>query len=182
MRYAGEEKGLGLSGTKHFLLERGVPREIVDETTRRSMRSRSRGGFSIKKLWAWSKSSRSDQSLLKKRLYGFFSRRGYAPKQSERLWKNTLLRRIIHEAWFTVWNTFLVVLVSLSGCTKSVRYSQDEIKDFPPEVQEQIKQGTVALGMTIQQVRFAWGPPSEINVLQPSEDGKPREEWIYSRS
>jgi hypothetical protein len=75
---------------------------------------------------------------------------------------------------------FLVVLLSVSGCTKSVRYSQDEIKDFPPEVQEQIKQGTVAMGMTVQQVRFAWGPPSEINVLQPSEDGKPREEWIYS--
>ena len=75
---------------------------------------------------------------------------------------------------------FLVVLLSLSCCAKSVRYSQDEIKDFSPEVQEQIKQGTVALGMTVQQVRFAWGPPSEINVLQPSVDGKPREEWIYS--
>ncbi len=75
---------------------------------------------------------------------------------------------------------FLMVLLSLSCCTKSVRYSQDEIKDFPPEVQEQIKQGKVALGMTVRQVRFAWGAPSEINVLQPSEEGKPREEWIYS--
>lgn len=75
----------------------------------------------------------------------------------------------------------LVLLLSLLSCAKSVRYSPDETKDFPPDMQEKIKQGTVEMGMTIQQVRLTWGPPSEINVLQPSEDGRPREEWIYSR-
>jgi len=80
MRYAGEEKGLGLSGTQHFLLERGVPREIVDETTREIDEVEIARRLLHKKLRAWSKSSRSDQALLKKRLYGFFSRRGYAPE------------------------------------------------------------------------------------------------------
>ena len=70
----------------------------------------------------------------------------------------------------------------LSGCTTAVRYSPEEIKDYPPDVQEQIKQGTVGAGMTTQQVRYAWGAPSTVNILTPAQDGKPREEWIYSSS
>jgi hypothetical protein len=74
----------------------------------------------------------------------------------------------------------ILLLFSFLGCAKSARYSPDETKDFPPDIQEQIRKGTVGLGMTAQQARLAWGTPSEINVLQPSEDGKPREEWIYT--
>jgi len=70
---------------------------------------------------------------------------------------------------------------SLSGCVDSIRYSPDEIKVFPPAVQENIKRGEIAPGMTQQQVRYAWGSPAEVNVLKPSDDGKYREEWIYTK-
>jgi hypothetical protein len=73
-----------------------------------------------------------------------------------------------------------LTLWSLWGCTSSVRYSPDEIKDYPPALQEQIRQGNVAVGMTPQQVRYAWGPPTTVNVLAPTQEGRPREEWIYS--
>jgi hypothetical protein len=78
----------------------------------------------------------------------------------------------------------LLILISLCaacGCAKSVRYSQDEIKDFPPQIQEYIKNRQVAVGMTKQQVRYAWGGPHSVNVLAPSEDGKERVEWIYEK-
>lgn len=69
-----------------------------------------------------------------------------------------------------------------SGCASEVRYSPDEIKGYPPEVQENIRQGDVAMGMTTQQVRYALGSPTTVNVLSPSLEGRPREEWIYSSS
>ncbi len=80
-------------------------------------------------------------------------------------------------------NAILIVSVLLFflqvGCAKSIRYSADEIKDFPPEIQEHVKKGEVMLGMTPQQVRYAWGAPDSIRILEPFE-GKTREEWIYS--
>ncbi len=66
-----------------------------------------------------------------------------------------------------------------AGCTKSIRYSEEEIKDFPPTIQEHIIKGEVMPGMTSQQVRYAWGAPDSIKFLEPL-DGKAREEWIYS--
>ncbi len=66
-----------------------------------------------------------------------------------------------------------------AGCTKSIRYSEEEIKDFPPSIQEHIIKGEVMPGMTSQQVRYAWGSPDSIKFLEPL-DGKAREEWIYS--
>ncbi|HYA11636.1 MAG TPA: hypothetical protein VEF37_01485 [Thermodesulfovibrionales bacterium] len=65
------------------------------------------------------------------------------------------------------------------GCMKSVRYSEDEIKAFPPETQENIRKGQVMLGMSTQEVRYAWGSPDSARILEPFE-GKAREEWIYS--
>jgi hypothetical protein len=80
-------------------------------------------------------------------------------------------------------NAILIVSVLLFflqvGCAKSIRYSADEIKDFPAEIQEHVKKGEVMLGMTPQQVRYAWGAPDSIRNLEPL-DGKTREEWIYS--
>jgi hypothetical protein len=80
-------------------------------------------------------------------------------------------------------NAILIVSVLLFflqvGCAKSIRYSVDEIKDFPPSIQEHIKKGEVALGMTPKEVRYAWGAPDSIRNLEPL-DGKTREEWIYS--
>jgi hypothetical protein len=75
----------------------------------------------------------------------------------------------------------LLSLFSAAGCTKSVRYSQDEIKDFPPQVQEHIRDSRVAVGMTKMQVRYSWGSPHAVTVLSPSSDGKERVEWTYKR-
>ena len=77
--------------------------------------------------------------------------------------------------------SILMSLILLIGCTKSVRYSQDEIKDFPPHIQEYIRNSRVAVGMTKQQVRLAWGGPHSVIVLDPSEDGKERVEWVYKK-
>lgn len=75
---------------------------------------------------------------------------------------------------------FLAFLFLLQvGCTKSIRYSEEEIKGFPPSIQEHIKKGEVVLGMTPQQVRYAWGAPDSLKILE-SFEGKTREEWIYS--
>lgn len=77
--------------------------------------------------------------------------------------------------------SFLVLAFwSFSGCAPAVRYSPDEIRDYPPAVQENIRQGNVMTGMTPRQVRYAWGAPSTINILSPTEEGKQKEEWIYS--
>ncbi|MCX8030695.1 MAG: hypothetical protein N3A59_03840 [Thermodesulfovibrionales bacterium] len=74
----------------------------------------------------------------------------------------------------------LLLLFLISGCTTApVRFTNEEIKGFPIEIQEKIIKGEVALGMTTQQVRYAWGSPNSIRVLEPM-DGKQREEWIYT--
>jgi uncharacterized protein YneF (UPF0154 family) len=65
------------------------------------------------------------------------------------------------------------------GCTKAVRYSEEEIKNFPPEAQENIRKGQAVLGMSPQEVRYAWGSPDSVRILEPFE-GKQMEEWIYS--
>jgi outer membrane protein assembly factor BamE (lipoprotein component of BamABCDE complex) len=67
------------------------------------------------------------------------------------------------------------------GCTKAVRYTEEEIKRFPQVTQENIRKGTVDLGMTQEQVRYAWGSPDSIKHLDPY-DGKFREEWMYSQA
>jgi len=80
--------------------------------------------------------------------------------------------------------TLLFILISCiaaAGSAKSVRYSQDEIKDFPPQIQDYIANSQVAVGMTKLQVRYSWGGPNAGNVLTPSEDGKERVEWIYEK-
>ncbi len=79
---------------------------------------------------------------------------------------------------------FVLLVLILSfllgvGCTKSVRYTEEEIKAFPPETQENIRKGQVMLGMSPQEVRYAWGSPDSIRLLEPFE-GKQMEEWIYS--
>jgi hypothetical protein len=66
-----------------------------------------------------------------------------------------------------------------AGCAKSIRYSEEEIKGFPPNIQENIRKGQVDLGMTQEQVRYTWGSTDSQKILEPF-DGKAREEWIYS--
>ncbi|MDA8086683.1 MAG: hypothetical protein M0Z75_08285 [Nitrospiraceae bacterium] len=69
---------------------------------------------------------------------------------------------------------------SLAGCaTEKARYSPSEISGYPAHIQKLITEGTVEMGMTPDEVRFAWGSPSYIEILPPSPDGKPREQWTY---
>jgi len=79
----------------------------------------------------------------------------------------------------TVWFFLFVMAVFLGGCASTARYSPEEIKDYPPQVQEKIAKGEILPGMTPQQVRYALGSPDEVRSLTP-EDGKQREEWVYS--
>ncbi len=69
--------------------------------------------------------------------------------------------------------------VAIAGCTKSVRFTEDEIRHYPSAVQDQIRKGTIDVGMTKDQVRYAWGGPASIRFLEPYE-GKSREEWLYT--
>lgn len=74
-----------------------------------------------------------------------------------------------------------VTVILMAGCASAVRYSPEEIKDYPPVVQEHIRNGSITTGMTHHQVRFSWGAPASVTVIAPSDDGKMREEWVYSR-
>jgi hypothetical protein len=77
----------------------------------------------------------------------------------------------------------VLVLLSaglLSACVSNVRYTSDEIKDYQPSIQEQIRRGDISIGMTTQQVRYALGAPETVNIISPTPDGKLKEEWIYS--
>ncbi len=68
----------------------------------------------------------------------------------------------------------------LIGCASSqIRFTQDEIRDYPVEMQEHIIKGEVVPGMTPTQVRYAWGSPDEVK-LSNTTDGKPQESWTYS--
>lgn len=78
-----------------------------------------------------------------------------------------------------VYLIFLIAVMGLVGCSTPVRFSQDEIKGYPLDVQERITKGEVSPGMTPQQVRYAWGNPDAIKSLEP-ENGKAKEEWVYS--
>lgn len=66
------------------------------------------------------------------------------------------------------------------GCSTPARFTQEEIKHYPLDVQERIIKGEVAPGMTPQQVRYSWGNPDSVRNLAPAE-GKTREEWIYTK-
>lgn len=75
----------------------------------------------------------------------------------------------------------LIVVLCISGCTDimgGIRYSPQELRAFPSEIQEQIKEGAISLNMTQTEVRYSWGAPSTVNVLKPS-DGAQKEEWVY---
>jgi hypothetical protein len=69
--------------------------------------------------------------------------------------------------------------IFLSSCASPARYTREEIKDYPPAVQERITKGEITFGMTPQQVRYSWGSPDEVRILK-AEEGKQKEEWVYS--
>lgn len=81
-----------------------------------------------------------------------------------------------------LWVIFIASAAGLfSSCVSHVRYTPEEIRDYPPYIQEQIGRGEISIGMTTQQVRYSLGAPATVNVISPTPDGKQKEEWIYSK-
>lgn len=79
-----------------------------------------------------------------------------------------------------LYGLLLMIFLFSYGCVSApIRFTSDEIKGYPIDMQEKIIKGEVALGMTTQQVRYAWGSPNTIRTLD-SMNGKQREEWIYT--
>ena len=79
----------------------------------------------------------------------------------------------------------LVILLALASlvisCSqKTIRFSPYEIQEFEPEIQEHIRNGEIALGMSPQAVRYSWGAPNLIRVRE-TKDGTYKEEWIYTK-
>ncbi len=70
-------------------------------------------------------------------------------------------------------------LMGAMGCQQEVRYSPSEISGYPEATQKLIREGKVSMGMTPDEVRYAWGAPSEVNILSPTKDGKSRQQWVY---
>ncbi len=79
----------------------------------------------------------------------------------------------------TVWFFLFAMAVFLGGCASPARYSNAEIKDYPPEVQKNIAKGEIMPGMTPQMLRYSVGSPDEVKTLTPI-NGMQREEWVYS--
>jgi hypothetical protein len=72
----------------------------------------------------------------------------------------------------------LAAVIILGCVTSNIRFTQDEIKEYPVDMQQHIIKGEVVPGMTPVQVRYAWGAPDEVKVSTTPE-GKPQEEWLY---
>lgn len=74
----------------------------------------------------------------------------------------------------------LVFIIILFGCTSpAVRYTFEEIKAFPPEIQQSIIKGEIITGMTAQQVRYAWHAPKSVQTTK-TADNRIVEQWTYS--
>lgn len=76
-RYAAESKQLGFSGTRRFLRERGIPEEIIDETLQDIDETEGARKIVERKMRGH---SGHPSRVVVRRLYGFLSRRGYAPE------------------------------------------------------------------------------------------------------
>jgi len=93
-----------------------------------------------------------------------------------------MIKRLVLKVPVKALGFFMVLcFLSLFACSSGIRYSPGEIRNFPEDIQKHIQAGEVVTGMTQMQVRYAWGAPSEVKVLEP-KDGKYRELWIYSTS
>ncbi len=74
-----------------------------------------------------------------------------------------------------------ILLLLLPSCMKEMRYTSEEIQNYPPNIQEHIKKGEIVPLMTPAQVRYSWGSPSQIRVLSPTKEGREKVEWVYKR-
>jgi outer membrane protein assembly factor BamE (lipoprotein component of BamABCDE complex) len=76
--------------------------------------------------------------------------------------------------------TLAIILSVFMGCSSpAVRYTSEEIKGFPPEIQQKVIKGEVSTGMTPQQVRYAWHAPKGVQTTK-TKDNKLVELWNYS--
>lgn len=78
---------------------------------------------------------------------------------------------------FYILGMVLVLIISCS--TSTVRYTHEELRAFPPEIQQKIIKGEISTGMTPQQVRYSWYAPKNVKTNK-TTDGKIIEEWTYS--
>ncbi len=75
---------------------------------------------------------------------------------------------------------FVIAIMLFVGCSSpAVRYTSEEIRAFPPDIQHRIIKGEITTGMTPQQVRYAWYAPKNVQTTK-TADNKIVEEWTYS--
>ncbi|MBF0465434.1 MAG: hypothetical protein HQK88_11720 [Nitrospirae bacterium] len=76
-----------------------------------------------------------------------------------------------------------VSFVLILSCTHSVKYTEQEIADYPQNVKELIRQGKIDFGMTPEQVRYSLGSPNDIKMLDSLSDKETGEkvQWTYKR-
>ncbi|MFQ3573096.1 MAG: hypothetical protein SNJ53_00515 [Thermodesulfovibrionales bacterium] len=72
------------------------------------------------------------------------------------------------------------IIMSDATKTSEIRFTKEEIKAYPPEIQQMIINAQVSTGMTPHQVRNAWGSPEGVSSYKHGE--KNVEEWTYSSS
>jgi len=74
-----------------------------------------------------------------------------------------------------------LLLLAVAGCAPKagLRFTYVEIEGYPLELQEKIRTGEAAIGMTPVQVRYALGAPDNARTFSP-EDGRIAEEWSYA--
>lgn len=72
-----------------------------------------------------------------------------------------------------------IIATALAACSTPVRYTPGEIASFPEATQEHIRNSDVAIGMSMQAVRYAWGPPGAVSV-ETKEGGPYEEAWTYT--
>ncbi len=92
-RYARESKHLGLLGTKRFLAERGVPRDLLEETTADIDESDLAKRLVERKIASWRITPPEGDNVelpaaTVRRLYGLLARRGFLPETIRKTLRN----------------------------------------------------------------------------------------------
>ena len=81
----------------------------------------------------------------------------------------------------------LLIAFILTGCAstqemrnKRISKNQDIFNSFPPEVQQQVRQGQVNIGFSTDMVRLAWGAPDTVSTRTTQE--AVTTVWRYTRT
>lgn len=91
-RLAEESKYLSIPGTRRFLRERGIPSDMAEEAVHGLNEEETARRFVEKKMLSWQKDpsflNRATHDIIRKKLCGMLSRKGYAPELINRLLRN----------------------------------------------------------------------------------------------